>query len=385
MGRTQFDLSRLKSKGFGDCVGAFADSAVLFPIIAVLSQRPGFSGGMLLGTTGVVYIVAGLLFRVPMSVQPLKSIAVAAIAVGASFAEVRASGALVGSFCLFLCLFNVDRAASRVPRALVQGLQAGLGVILILQAVKLSGVHPIVALAMAGGIVVLHSITDLPFMGLLATGGMFFGVYKMFMDVAPAQPLAEMTHPTSLRLGLVVALAMPQLVLTAANSVVATRDVARRYFNDRAERVTARRLLSSIGLGNIMIGLIGGLPFCHGSGGVTAHVNGGAKTWKANFVIGMALVVLGAFVSVRAGTTLWYSEPLLAALLAATGVFHMQLAKQTWKTSGERLRLVAMVATAFMTQNMLWILCVGVVLGFLREFLCVLRRICAIPIVDKRP
>ncbi|MGK5087116.1 gephyrin-like molybdotransferase Glp [Bdellovibrionota bacterium FG-2] len=351
----------------GDVTGAFADSAVLFPILVALSLRAGFSSALLLGTTGLAYVFAGIFFRVPMSVQPLKSIALAALAVGASYAEVRLAGAFVGIFCLLLCFLNVDRAASWVPRALVQGLQAGLGVILVFQAAKMAGPNawgaPWVALALTGAILGLNAATAVPFMGLLATSGMLFGAYKMLtLPPSLSGVEAHLTSATALaRPDFILALVMPQIVLTLANSVVATRDVTQRYFPANAARVTLRRLLLSIGLGNVLVGVMGGMPFCHGSGGVTAHVRGGAKTWKTNLVMGGTLLALSVLVWLRAGTVLWYWAPLLAALLAATGVFHLQLARQTWDNLEERPRLIAMVLTALVTQNMLWILGIGLV------------------------
>src|SRR5690606_37983249 len=95
-----------------------------------------------------------------------------------------------------------------------------------------------------------------------------------------------------LRYDIILALVLPQLALTLTNSVVGTEAAARRYFGERAGRVTASRLLRSIGLGNMLVAPLGGLPFCHGSGGVTAHVKGGAQTWHMNLIIGGVLLTL---------------------------------------------------------------------------------------------
>ena len=55
-------------------------------------------------------------------------------------------------------------------------------------------------------------------------------------------------------------LVIPQLPLTLGNSIVATNDVARGYFGDRAKRVTAYSLSLGLGIANILSGLIGSMP-----------------------------------------------------------------------------------------------------------------------------
>ena len=59
-------------------MGAFADGAVLFPLLITLSTQNGMNLSYLLLSAGLAYVVSGYVFRVPMSVQPLKSIAIAA-------------------------------------------------------------------------------------------------------------------------------------------------------------------------------------------------------------------------------------------------------------------------------------------------------------------
>ena len=80
-----------------------------------------------------------------------------------------------------------------------------------------------------------------------------------------------------------------QLPLTLANSVIATADAAHVYFPERASRATPRRLSVSIALGNLWAGPFGGLPICHGSGGLTAHYKMGARTPTATALLGIML------------------------------------------------------------------------------------------------
>ncbi len=345
----------------GDVTGAFADAGVLFPLVAALSVGSGFSGASLLATAGLAYLAAGLWFRVPMAVQPLKAIAIAAIATGAHRGEVRWAGALLGAVCLALAFADTDRWAARVPRPWIHGLQLALGVILVehgMRAAAGPGAALIPggwALGAAAVLVWLSQRSSFPWLGVIATGGLAYAtVTSRRLGIAAAVP-GSAAGP--LRPEVIAGLFLPQVVLTLSNSVVGTIDASQRYFGARAFRVTARRLLVSIGAGNLVCASLGGLPFCHGSGGLTAHYKGGARSASANAVIGVTLL---AFALCLTGRVIVFPAVLLGTLLAATGLFHLRLAAPSWQSGHERVRLVAMALVALLTQNLLAVLGVGV-------------------------
>lgn len=359
-----------------DSLGAFADGAILFPILAALTLTSGFSGFILLVSAGIAYIVSGLLFRVPISVQPLKSIAIAALAVGASTTEVCVSGFLLGLFCLFLSTFNVNALSKKIPIAIVHGVQAGLGILLMIQGIKYAwGSHSEwfklgIALFACLLMCFIPRFSRMPLLGLVATGGLVFAVVS-------SQPLeTEMvTNPVSLfsqfspsvRWSLILSLVLPQIALTLANSVLGTKDVCQRYFGDQAKLVTEKRLLISIGIGNILSALIAGVPFCHGAGGVTAHYQGGARTYRANLIVGGTLLVLALLQSFGSGGLIQFSPLLMGVLLLTTGLFHLRLAQPTWQTADGKIALIIMGSIAAITQNMLLVLMVGVTLVWFKS------------------
>lgn len=358
------------AKLFGNIVGAFADGAILFPLLAALSIVNGFSGATLLATAGIAYIVAGLIFRIPFSVQPLKSIAIAAIALGASQVEVRAAGALLGLTCFVLSFLPINQFVSKIPRPLIHGVQLGLGILLITQGVKIGfpifSTQPIWWLVLMGliGAMLFTSQFSVPLLGIVATGGLFYALFFAHSPfLIPQNPISD-----TFRISILLTLLLPQLVLTFSNSVVATYDVANRYFPGRSQRVTPKRLLQSIGLGNILSALVGGLPFCHGSGGLTAHVKGGATHFVSNLIIGGTLLILSIIQFTKGSISLAYPPVLLSSLLVTTGLFHIQLAHPTWEIKTERLRLVMMGIMAVISQNMLCVLAVGVFPEILKLF-----------------
>lgn len=161
------------------------------------------------------------------------------------------------------------------------------------------------------------------------------------------------------RIQMIISLLLPQVALTLANSVLGTQNAADRYLGSKAKQVTASRLLYSIGLGNLVCAVIGGLPFCHGSGGLTAHIKGGASHWRMNAIIGSTLLCLAVFHGLGNRFELRYPPLLLSTLLIVTGVFHIGLARPTWVNPDERWKAIAAAGVISLTHNMIWVLIAG--------------------------
>jgi SulP family sulfate permease len=101
---------------------------------------------------------------------------------------------------------------------------------------------------------------------------------------------------SALTVGLVV-LALPQLPMTVGNAVIAQHDLSREYFGDgEGARSTPRAWAVSMGLANLASAAFGGMPLCHGAGGLAAHYAFGARTGASNLFIG-CLLVAAAFLA----------------------------------------------------------------------------------------
>jgi len=92
-----------------------------------------------------------------------------------------------------------------------------------------------------------------------------------------------------------VLLAIPQLPLAFGNAVLAVTQENNRQFPDRP--VTERGVEISTGLANAWSGAVGGVPVCHGAGGMAEHVKSGARTGGATAMLDVLLVVLALFFS----------------------------------------------------------------------------------------
>src|SRR3972149_2120155 len=93
----------------------------------------GLQLGPALFFAGIVNMIAGLSFAIPMVVQPMKAIAALAIAERMSEAQIIAAGIITGGVVLLLVFFGlIDRLHSVIPRSVVRGLQLALGLKLLL-------------------------------------------------------------------------------------------------------------------------------------------------------------------------------------------------------------------------------------------------------------
>jgi len=340
----------------GDFSGAFADGAVLFPLLLALAWQTGGSVVIMLATTGAAYLVTGWLFRLPIPVQPLKSLSVMAIAAGASAQELQAAGLLLGAIYFSISFINVNRLAGRIPDVLIHGFQLGLGILLLVTAVKLMDgtIQEMLLVAFAATLVIgVTRYSGLPLLGLIAVAGLMWGIWHAQVPVGTG-------HEGGLRASIVALMVLPQIALTLTNSVLGTQRAAAAYYGEAAWRVNPRRLLTSLGLGNLIVGAVGGMPYCHGSGGVTAHYRGGARSWLSNVIMGNALLLLAALLLIGGGGLPEYPPALQALLLGVIGVFHIQLTYASWRKLDTALILMMMGTTALIAQSMLWVLVAGV-------------------------
>jgi hypothetical protein len=347
----------ISQRWLGDSAGAFADTAVLFPLLLALAWQTGASTAVMLATTGAAYLATGWWFRLPIPVQPLKSLALMAVTVGATAAELRLAGGLLGAIYLLIgVLPRIGEWAQRVPQPLVHGFQLGLGILLVVTALQLPALDTrsvLLAVAAAVALVAITRRSRWPWLGVIALAGLIWGI-------ATGGAVAPVVVGEGPRAGVVALMVLPQIALTLTNSVLATERAAHAYFGEDARRVTTPRLLGSLGVGNLVVAALGGMPYCHGSGGLTAHYRGGSRSWRSNAVIGAALLGLALWLVLGGGGLPAYPAALQATLLLVIGVFHMQLAAPSWRHPRGRWVLVPMALAALLLQNMAAVLVVGV-------------------------
>jgi len=143
-------------------------------------------------------------------------------------------------------------------------------------------------------------------------------------------------------------LVLPQLPLTLGNAIVAITEENNRIFPQRT--VNERQVAISTGIMNIGASAIGGVPMCHGAGGMAGHVRFGAMTGGAPLILGMILIVLALFFSGSIETLLkLFPLALLGVILFLTGA---QLALGSCDFSNDKgERFVTLITAAFAIWN----------------------------------
>jgi sulfate permease, SulP family len=324
-----------------ELAGAVADLGVLVPIAVALIVKNGLSPTAVLLPAGLLYVMAGLLYRLPVPVQPLKAFGAIAIAQGFGSSEIAAGALLMGGIFIVLGASGLlDRVARIFPKPIIRGVQLSVGLLFCQLAWNLTTAPPVAftdhtrpvwwLLGGSAAVAVTAMLLRRRNISLVLVAVAFIGMalaYHGPLILGPSAIHAPQlsTHAFT---AAAFALVLPQLPLTFANSCLATADAALTYFGSAAERVRPGRLALTLGLANLVAGGIGGMPVCHGAGGMTAHRSFGARTGGAPVMLGSLLLVfaLGLGASLAAILS-GFPLPVLAGLLAVAGLLHIALLK----------------------------------------------------------
>lgn len=368
--------------------GSLGDLATFLPLAIGLIAVNGVNATSLFLSAGLLYIAAGLYYGLPIPVQPLKATSAIAIAMGATPETIAAAALCMGVLFAGVSLFDGNRLLGRVfPRPIVRGIQLGLSVLLVKgglimllprQAVAFAGpaslsVMPAVAIGIvvAGILFLSRQNRRYPSALVVIAFGIACGLLLSSFDALDSlsagwvRPEWGLPVRADLRTAILVLL-LPQVPLTFANSVVATAETSRQYFGDDARRVTLRRLAASLGIANLFAGLIGGMPMCHGSGGVTAHYRFGARTGGANLFIGGLFVALallfGKSIAALFGLL---PSPVLGILLLYVGIEHARLVRDIVEVPRELAVAVGIGLLTLATGNLAIAFAAGILLNAL--------------------
>jgi sulfate permease, SulP family len=352
-----------------ELAGGLGDAGLLIPLAVAMITLNGINATAAFVLVGAAYIGTALYFGVPVPVQPLKAFAAAAIALDLG-PEVIAAGALLmaAAMALLAATGLAGWLAARFPLVLVRGIQAAVALLLAKAAMELAergnweglpAIAPVASVAMAlAACLVLFAARrtqllpgSLVVLGAGVIVGLAVGGVPAGIDLGP-EPVG-LAVPDGAAVGTALtALVIAQLPLTFGNSIVATADAERNYFGARASRVRPNRLAASIGTWNLAAGLAGGLPMCHGAGGVTAHYKLGARTAAATLSAGVIFAALGLALGDSLPALLHVLAPgALAGMLLFVAIQHALLAASLERPT-ERMIAAGVGALTVATGNL---------------------------------
>src|SRR3984885_6011166 len=353
--------------------GAFGDLGTLIPFvvayIAVLKMDPF---GVLF-SFGAAMVVCGAYFRTPIPVQPMKAIGAVAATQAAQTATITpgtvyGADLVTGLVWLVMGLTGAAKHISGfVPRSVVIGIVLGLGIGFMLEGIRLmSGGWFIAAIALLGTVLLLSN-KAIPAMFLLLIFGGVCGTFehheslKALAETRIQFPLPSVALATiswhDLLIGMAF-LALPQLPLTLGNAVIAIREENNRLFPDRP--VTEDCIATSTGLVNGGSAIFGGVPMCHGAGGMAGHVAFGARTGGAPIILGVILLSLAFCFSNSIEAILnVFPKAVLGVILFLTGAQLSLGSCDFSKNKGERFITLATAAFAMWNVGLAFVVGMG--------------------------
>ncbi|PKI43470.1 hypothetical protein CRG98_036227 [Punica granatum] len=343
---------RLRNPLSSEMSGAVGDLGTYIPIVLTLTLVSHLDLSTTLIFTALYNIATGLLFGVPMPVQPMKSIAAVAVSESPhlSVSQIAAAGLSTAAVLLVLGATGLMSFFYRyIPQPVVRGVQLSQGLSFAFSAIKYiryeqdfaaskSG-SPRSWLGLDGLILALASILFL----LLSTGAGdtdSSSSSSSIEDTDGSLELSQSKHRIKQRLrilssipsallvflfGLVICFvrdpsifkdirfgpsklhvlkitwddwktgffraAVPQIPLSVLNSVIAVCKLSGDLFPDR--ELSATSVSVSVGLMNFVGCWFGAMPVCHGAGGLAGQYRFGARTGLSVVFLGLGKLFLG--------------------------------------------------------------------------------------------
>ena len=299
-----------------ELAGSLGDLGTLLPLAIGMIVLCDLQATAVFLLVGLFYILAGVYFGVPVAVQPMKAIGAYAIAAGLSAQQITSAGLWMGAILLLLGLTGlIEIIRKYTPKSTVRGVQLALGVVLLTKGLKLIiDEDPGLAVQIAGpvglgliigvvGLVLTFVLLDnkklpaaLVIIALGIVAGLIFGrpmdTSDFHWGLHLPDPLPYGWPEWEVLWWVLPLVVLPQLPMTIGNAILSNVDVSKEYFKDDAARVTPRAATLSQGLANLAVFFFGGMPMCHGAGGLAAHYRFGARTAGSNIIIGAVFVIL---------------------------------------------------------------------------------------------
>ena len=311
-----------------EAAGAVGDYGTLFPIVVGVSMITEIQLAPVLFFFAIFYILSGIYYRLPVPVEPMKAIGAVAIAGGLSAGEIRAAGIIMGLLFLMVGYFRLmDKLARVISDSLVRGVQLALALSFFQVASGYIYEDLFVGL-IAVGIILVFTFSPLLDISSLVVlvGGVAYGIY---LQGSPETQLLALQLPAlpelpSFGTGFIRGV-LPQIPVTVGNSILATSLLSFELLN---KRIDTDQLAGTVGVMCLVSSPLGGLPMCHGAGGLAAQYRFGARTGGSNIISGLILLPLAMFLATPQLLEI-IPGGVLGALLFFTGI---QLLKSVLKT-----------------------------------------------------
>ncbi len=361
--------------------GSLGDLGTFIPLLVGMVRNCGLQLCPVLLLSGIANILTGFLFRIPMPIQPMKAIAAVAIAEGLTESQILSAGILTAGAVLFFGISGLIGWLNRtIPKSVVRGLQLALGLKLFIAGMKMiADTHAWVGwdsaiIAAICGVVILTGKPSSRIPRVLAVFA--FGLCLLlfsnpqlltFHPIGFSWHWPDLSHKSDWLKGLWAG-ALPQIPLTTLNSVISVCALSTDLFPHKPAH--PKRVAISVGLLNLLTCPFGGMPICHGAGGLAAQYRFGARSGGSIIMLGVIKVLL---VLLFGGSLLaWllhFPSSILGVMLMFSGV---ELAK-VCRDQRKKVEIVVMVITA--GACLILNTAAGFAIGFLFAWLLISNKI----------
>ncbi len=346
------------------------DFGTLFPLAIGYIVVCGLNPAGLLVMMGLANVVTGLVYRLPMPIEPMKVLAVVAIAQRWSPSMVYASGFAMGViWLLFAVTGAVGWIAKVTPNSVIRGIQVALGVLLAIEAFKMISIWWMMGIVSILIVLFLRRNRYAPAaIVLMVLGGVTILIRGQFRQVGP--PVVTFPTLTGFRLeeiwpALLLA-GFAQIPLTITNATISTSSLLKTYFPEKP--VSERKLSLNQGIMNLVLPFFGGMPICHGAGGLAGQYYFGARTGGTNIMEGLIEISLGLFLaSSIAGLFAVFPTAIIGAMMFLVGIELTKFAKDI-RLSKDLIPLAVTVGVS-LAANMAYGFLAGLAVHHLMRFI----------------
>ena len=342
-----------------ELAGSMGDFGTLFPLAIGFIAVNGMDPAGLFIVMGLANIALGLIYRLPMPLEPKKVVAATAIAQEWPPYLIHNSAFGLG-LLWFLLVFTglLRKLVSITPLFLVRGIQIALAVMLGWRAFEMMAPAPLLGLIALVLVLLLRESRYAP--AALVIMGLGVGIMAWRGELQQALVLdVTLPKPTLPRLDAMweamVLAGFAQIPLSITNAVIAAAALIRDYFPEKA--VSERKLMLNMGAMNVVGSFFGGMPMCHGAQGLAGQYTFGARTGGTPILEGLIEISFGLFLSRSIANILSaFPMALIGGMMVMVAI---QLGKGAVKLRGWKLGLAATTAVVSVVTNM----AVGFVVG----------------------